>query len=455
MTENIISPGLSKIPIPSTQYLIPNNQFRSTINEQRTTNNETMTSLKPWLTIAEDSDFSIYNLPFGIFSQGDNEPRVGIAIGDYILDLCRLYELGKLEIAGVTREVLESNYLNDFISLGKGKTRLVRMRAQELLSEGNDEIRQYEDVLIPMGSAVMHLPVKVGDYTDFYSSIEHATNVGMMFRDPANALLPNWKHIPVGYHGRASSIIVSGQPVHRPKGQQKPPDSDTPVFGPSKRLDIELEMGFIVGRNTEIGDSIPVTEAEEYIFGMVLFNDWSARDIQKWEYVPLGPFLGKSFASSVSPWVVTMEALDYFRVPGPVQDPPVLPYLKLDGDRNFDVNLEVGLTPENGAETIICRSNFKYMYWNMSQQLAHHTVNGCNVCVGDLMASGTISGKDKNSYGSMLELSWGGKNPIELEGGNTRTFLEDYDTVTLRGFAEKDGIRVGFGEVRSQILPAK
>lgn len=294
----------------------------------------------------------------------------------------------------------------------------------------------------------------MGDYTDFYSSIEHATNVGKMFRDPDNALLPNWKHLPVGYHGRSSSIILSGEDIHRPKGQTKPPEGD-PVYGPSQRMDFELEMAFIVGKSTEIGDQVPADEAMDHIFGMVLFNDWSARDIQKWEYVPLGPFLGKSFASSISPWVVTMEALEPFKVAGPKQDPPVLDYLNTRGKQNYDLNLTVEIEPDGKEATVVSTSNFKYMYWSMSQQLAHHTVNGCNVNVGDMMASGTISGKSPDSYGSMLELSWAGKNPVELNDGSTRKFLQDGDTVIMKGYCEKDGIRVGFGEVRSKLLPAK
>jgi fumarylacetoacetase len=307
-----------------------------------------------------------------------------------------------------------------------------------------------------MDSVEMHLPVKVGDYTDFYSSIEHASNIGSMFRDPSNPLLPNWKHIPVGYHGRASSIIVSGTNIQRPKGQILPVNSETPIFSSSKRIDFELEMGYIIGKNTELGSSVSTSDAEDYIFGKVLFNDWSARDIQKWEYVPLGPFLGKSFASSISPWVVTLQALTPFKVKGPIQDPEVLDYLKFDGMKNYDINLSVSITPENSnIESVVCKSNFKFMYWNMIQQVAHHTVNGCNLNVGDMMASGTISGHNKDSYGSMLELSWGGKNPIELIDGSKRTFINDLDTITMRGYCEKNDIRVGFGEVKSKLLASK
>lgn len=318
----------------------------------------------------------------------------------------------------------------------------------------NDE-KTIEEAIYDIDEVEMLLPVHVPNYTDFYSSIEHATNVGKMFRDPDNALLPNWKHLPVGYHGRASSIVVSGTPIHRPKGQMKPADQDQPVFGPCKQLDFELEMAFIVNKMTDLGESVTVEDAEDAIFGMVIFNDWSARDIQSWEYVPLGPFLGKNFGSSISPWVVTLEALEQFRTSSPKQDPEVLDYLKFEGERNFDIQLEVALKPENGEENVICQSNFKYMYWNMAQQLAHHTVNGCNLEVGDMYASGTISGKDPHSFGSMLELTWRGQYPLKLSNGEERKFIQDNDTIIMRAFAEKEDVRVGFGEVSGTILPAK
>lgn len=378
-----------------------------------------------------------------------------MAFGDHVLDLAAMAEKGWLDRTGTSMESLEKPTLNDYIAQGKLITNAVRTRVQQLLSDDQSALKGHTDVFIPRENVQMHLPVHIGDYTDFYSSIEHATNVGIMFRDPENALLPNWKHLPVGYHGRASSIILSGQNIHRPKGQTKPPEGD-PTFGPTQRLDFELEMAFIVGSNTELGSSVDVKDATKHIFGMVLFNDWSARDIQKWEYVPLGPFLAKNFASSISPWIVTMEALDDYRVAGPKQDPPVLPYLQTTGDMNYDISLEVSLTPESGEnETTISRSNFKYMYWNMAQQLAHHTVNGCDVHVGDMMASGTISGPTPDSYGSMLELAWAGSRPIKLENGEERKFIQDGDTVIMRGFAEKEGKRVGFGEVSTKILPAK
>ena len=311
-----------------------------------------------------------------------------------------------------------------------------------------------EMALVHMKEVEMQLPVKICNYTDFYSSEEHATNVGSMFRDPKNALLPNWKHLPVGYHGRASSIVISGTPIHRPKGQIKPLDSDLPVFCPSHKLDFELEVAFITCSETELGSSISVQEAEDHIFGLVLFNDWSARDIQQWEYVPLGPFLGKNFGSTMSPWIVTLDALEPFRVKGPEQFPHVLPYLSVEGEKNFDLMLEVLIQAGQSDLTTVSRTNFKYMYWNINQQLAHHTVNGCNIQVGDLYASGTISGPSPGSFGSLLELSWNGQRPLHMSDGSQRKFLEDGDTVIMKGHAEKDGVRIGFGECRGEVLPS-
>lgn len=409
-----------------------------------------------WVEVAPNSDFSIHNLPYGIFEAEGRGPRAGVAIGDFILDLYAVARLGLLDDLNITSTVFQQPVLNDFIALGKPYWTSLRARMTELLSTDNEELKPHvEQVLVDRKSAVMHMPVSVGDYTDFYSSKEHATNVGTMFRGVENALMPNWKHLPVGYHGRASSIIVSGTPIHRPKGQMKPKEADAPVFGPSRLLDFELETAFIIGKNTGLGESIPVAEAEDAIFGMVLFNDWSARDIQGWEYVPLGPFLGKSFASSISPWIVTIDALDPFRIENYPQDVAVLPYLESPAKKRFDVNLEVVIQPKEGEGKVVCRSNFKYMYWNMPQQLAHHTVNGCNVKVGDMCGSGTISGTTPDSFGSMLELTWRGANPIDMPDGSTRKFINDHDTVIMRGFAEKDGIRVGFGEVTGQVLPAK
>jgi len=404
------------------------------------------------IDVPQDSDFSIYNIPFGIFSTTDSTPRAGVAIGEHIIDLVAL---GKLGVFDFDTAVLQQETLNDFIALGKATTSKVRTDIQQMLRDSNSVLAQNSGVFVTQSEVTMHLPVRIGDYTDFYSSIEHATNVGKMFRDPANALLPNWRHIPVGYHGRASSIVVSGQDFHRPQGQTMPKDAIVPVYGPSQRLDFELEMAFITGKNTQLGETVDVNAAEDYIFGMVLLNDWSARDIQKWEYVPLGPFLGKNFASHISPWIVTLDALEPFREKGPEQQPKVLPYLDQKGASNYDINLQVAITPDGKEETVVCNSNFKYMYWSMAQQLAHHTVNGCNINVGDLYGSGTISGKDENSYGSMLELAWIGTKPVQLNDGNTRTFINDGDTVTMRGYASKNGKRVGFGEVAAKVLPAK
>ena len=335
---------------------------------------------------------------------------------------------------------------------------MVRNRISELFLEGNSKLRDNQEhrnlVLFTMDEVEMQLPVDIGDYTDFYASKEHATNVGSLFRDPENALLPNWLRIPIGYHGRSSSIIPSGTPIHRPYGQTKPGNDGIPEFGPSKLVDFELEMAFITTDANQLGKRVPIEKAEDYIFGLVLFNDWSARDIQAWEYVPLGPFLGKSFASTISTWIVTLDALEPFRTNGPKQDPAPLPYLKHGENKNFDIKLQVAIQPENDEETVVANSNFKYMYWSMAQQLTHHTVNGCNLRSGDMMGSGTISGPTKDSYGSMLELSWRGQNSVPLKNGKERKFIQDNDTIVMRAFAEKDGLRIGFGECNGKVLPA-
>lgn len=415
--------------------------------------------MKSFINYPQNSDFSIHNIPFGVAVFNREYIACCTRIGDLVIDLATLYDYGFFdEIEGLNENVFEAYTLNEFIELGKPVTNAVRLKIQELLLESSSlshDEKTIEECFYDLDKVQMMMPLHVQNYTDFYSSIEHATNVGKMFRDPANALLPNWKHLPVGYHGRASSIVVSGINFHRPKGQMKPADAEKPIFGASKQLDFELEMAFVLNKNTEIGESISTQEAEDAIFGMVIFNDWSARDIQSWEYVPLGPFLGKNFCSSISPWVVTLEALEPFRTASPKQEPEVLDYLKFEGDKNFDINLEVYLQPENGEENLICKSNYKYMYWNMTQQLAHHTINGCNVEVGDLYASGTISGSEPNSFGSMLELTWRGQNPLKLSDGTERKFIEDHDTIIMRGFSEKNGIRIGFGEVRGKVLPAK
>lgn len=414
--------------------------------------------LKSWIPVPENSDFPIQNIPFGIFSTSSKSKRAGIAIGDQVLDLFELASAGLLNQVEKDASVFNNPYLNPIINKGKDYSRALRNLISEILENSNPVLRDDDDLrsrsLIPMVDVKMHLQVKVGDYTDFYSSKDHATNVGKMFRDPENALLPNWLHIPVGYHGRASSIITSGKEIKRPKGQVKQNDSELPVLSACRLLDFELEMAFITHPGKSLGESITTDEAEDYIFGLCLFNDWSARDIQKWEYVPLGPFLGKNFASSISPWIVTLDALEPFRLDGPEQNPEVLDYLKYTGEKRFDVNLEVYIHSSVANPTRVSQSNFKHMYWNMSQQLAHHTINGCNIKGGDMMASGTISGPTPDSYGSMLELSWAGSKTIELDDGSERKFILDGDTVTIKGWSANDKVRIGFGQVSNKILPA-
>jgi len=418
-------------------------------------------SISAFLDVDEDSPFPIQNLPYGVFSPPTSStPRVGVAIGDHVLDLALLNAEGAFDHSTVNdnRPFAQAS-LNAFMSLGKPVWRAVRERVHTLLRADTADLRDdpalREKVLHERDNVTLHLPVEVGDYTDFYSSEHHARNVGSMFRDPENALKPNWKHLPVGYHGRASSVILSGEDVRRPCGQTRPNDDEPPVYGPTQLLDFELEVGFFTGPGNDRESPIPIDETPEHIFGFCLVNDWSARDIQGWEYEPLGPFLGKSFATTISPWIVPMAALEPFRVAGPEQDPDPLDYLQHDGDWAFDVNLEVDLQSEAmDTPTTVCKSNFKHMYWSVCQQLAHHTVNGCNTKPGDLMASGTISGPTEDSYGSMLELSWRGQNPVELSDDETRAFLEDGDRVILRGHAQGDGYRVGFGTAEGTVLPA-
>lgn len=417
--------------------------------------------LKSWLLVEQGSDFPIQNIPFGIFKpRNRTTSRAGTRIGNHVIDLAAIAEKGYLVDEGIANpDVFKQASLNDFIALGKPVWRAVRNKISDIFNRENEEIWNTEDfrdgVFYRVGDVDMLMPVQVGDYTDFYSSEEHATNVGKMFRDPDNALLPNWKHIPVGYHGRASSIAVSGTNVHRPVGQIKPKGQDLPDFGPSQLLDFELEMAFITGKATQLGDRVSPQEAADYIFGLVLFNDLSARDIQRWEYVPLGPFLSKNFASVISPWIVTLDALEPFRVNGPKQRPAVLPYLKLEGPSNYEIKLDVLLENENFKPHRVCRSNFKHMYWNMFQQLAHQTVSGCNLNVGDMYASGTISGPTPSSFGSMLELSWNGTKPLKMPDGSERKFIQDHDTIVMTGHAEHEDIRIGFGECRTTILPAR
>lgn len=415
------------------------------------------TNRKSWLEVPENSDFPIQNIPFGVFLTKENVVTVGTRIGNYAIDLGALQQLDYFHGIELTDDMFMQDTLNDFISDGQKTWRLVRNRIAEIFDIDNSKLRdsiKHKDIIIfKVEDVEMQLPVLIGDYTDFYSSKEHATNVGKMFRNPENALLPNWLHIPVGYHGRSSSIVPSGISIHRPMGQTLPNGETSPVFGPSRLVDFELETAFITTDANIMGENIPINEAEDYIFGMVLLNDWSARDIQKWEYVPLGPFLAKNFATSISPWIVTMDALEPFRTKGPKQEPTPLPYLQQKGKHTFDINLEVTIQPEKSEPTIITKTNFKYLYWTMSQQLTHHTSNGCRVNSGDMMGSGTISGPTPDSFGSMLELTWGGKNPIKLKDGTERKFINDGDTVIMKGFCQNGKIRIGFGEVSNKLLP--
>ncbi len=415
-----------------------------------------MSYTQSFIVVAENSDFPLQNLPYGVFQPQGEHARVGVAIGTEVLDLAALEAAGLLPTGA--QNVFGQTSLNAFIALGRPVWQQVRARLQQLLSADCAELRDNAALrakaFYPQASVSMLLPIEVPGYTDFYSSKEHAYNVGCMFRDPKNALLPNWSELPVGYNGRASSVVVSGTDLVRPSGQIKLPNEERPVFSACRKLDFELETGFIVGKATALGEPIAIEEAENHIFGMVLLNDWSARDIQQWEYVPLGPFNSKTFGTSISPWVVTLEALEPFRCASPVQEPQPLPYLRENTANNYDIHLQVAIAAD-GSETVISNTNFKYMYWSMMQQLTHHTIAGCNVRVGDLMGSGTISGPEKDSRGSLLELTWNTTEPLTLVNGEQRGFLEDGDTLIMRGHCQKDGLRIGFGEVRGTVLPAK
>ncbi|QEZ43318.1 fumarylacetoacetase [Cupriavidus oxalaticus] len=413
-----------------------------------------------WIDSANDGQthFPLQNLPYGVFSVKGQSPRVGVAIGDQIVDLAALDDAGLLPAAA--KGTFAGTTLNRFIALGKPTWTETRKRLTALLSGEDAALRDNaalrDKALVPMSAAALHLPVDIPGYTDFYSSKEHATNVGRMFRDPDNALLPNWLEIPIGYNGRASSVVVSGTTLHRPNGQIKLPNEARPVFSACRKLDFELEMGFIVGKESALGEPVSTADAPAHMFGMVLLNDWSARDIQQWEYVPLGPFNSKGFGTSISPWVVTMDALEPFRRDNPEQSPQPLAYLQQQDRNAYDIALEVALQPEGApAPSTICRTNFKAMYWTMAQQLAHHTVSGCNVRVGDLMGSGTISGTTPDSYGSMLELTRNGAEPVTLADGSERAFLQDGDSVIMTGYCQGEGYRVGFGTVSGKILPAR
>ena len=421
-------------------------------------------ALSSFVDGAADTDFPLQNLPYGAFRpSAGGDPRIGVAIGNRVLDLAACVDAGlfdEIDVNVQAQRLFHQSTLNAFMGTGASTWRTVRARIHTLLREDTPVLRDNADlqdtVFFDAEEVDMLLPVEVGDYTDFYSSREHATNIGTMFRGPENALKPNWLHLPVGYHGRASSIIPSGQAVRRPCGQLKPDDNAPPVYGPSRLLDFELEVGALIGTGNDLGTRIDVDDAGEHVFGLVLVNDWSARDIQKWEYVPLGPFLGKSFATTISPWVVPMAALEPFRVDGPKQDPEPLNYLKQSGPQNFDIQLNVGLQTEAmDAPHTICETNFNYMYWSVAQQVAHHSVNGCNLRPGDMLASGTISGPTEDSYGSMLELSWRGEKPLKMPSGETRSFIQDGDRVVMSGHAEGSGYRVGFGTAEGIVLPAE
>ena len=414
-------------------------------------------SLRSFIPVDPASDFPIQNLPYGVFSKDGLAPRVGVAIGDYVLDLWELAQ--DCRIDGVEPGVFAASSLNAFMALGPKVWSRTRARLSELLRDDHGELRDNESLrkraLVPMANAKLHMPIAVAGYTDFYSSKEHATNVGVMFRGKDNALQPNWLHMPIGYNGRASTVVVSGTKVRRPRGQLKPPTAEVPTFGPCKRLDFELEMGVVVGQSSVMGEMLTEAQAEAMIFGFVILNDWSARDIQQWEYVPLGPFQAKAFATSISPWIVTREALEPFRVRGPAQEPEPLAYLRQTGANNYDMELDIALRAGtmNAAQTI-CRTTFKYMYWSSVQQLVHHASSGCAMNVGDLLGSGTISGPEKHQRGSLLEISWNGTEPVELAGGVKLTFLEDGDSLVMRGWCQGDGFRVGFGEVEGTIVAA-
>jgi len=413
-----------------------------------------------WVNVPAESNFPLENLPYGVFSTA-SEPqhRIGVAIGNHILDLSKIAHLFDGPLLSEHQAVFQQSSLNGLMSLPRACWIEARQTISSLLSRSNPKLRDSTELrakcIVVQAEATMHLPAKIGDYTDFYSSIDHATNVGIMFRGKENALMPNWKYIPVGYHGRASSVVVSGTPIRRPNGQTRPVETEPPKFGPCRLMDFELEMAFFVGGVTpSMGQPIDMKNVEEHIFGMVVMNDWSARDIQKWEYVPLGPFLGKNLGTSISPWVVSMEALKPFAVDNYLQDPAPLQYLQHNDKYTFDVKLSVAIQPEGGQPSTVCESNMKYLYWTMKQQLVHHSITGCNMNPGDLLASGTISGPEPTSFGSMLELSWKGTKPMKLNDGTERKFLKDGDTVIMEGVCVANGIRIGFGSVSGKLLPA-
>jgi len=403
------------------------------------------------INVVKDSDFPIQNLPYSIFTTKKKQtPSVCTRFDNTVIDLAALVRHGFLD----DESIFAQSSLNAFMATGKANWQKVRTRLTELLQNEIKVLEEKQDICYHIEDVTLHLPIEIGDYTDFYSSIHHARNIGTMFRPNDNPLLPNYVHVPVGYHGRASSVVVSDTEIKRPHGQILPPNAKAPIFSPSKKLDFELEMAFVVGTGNQLGEPINIDNAYDHIFGLTLMNDWSARDIQKWEYVPLGPFLSKSFATTISPWIIPLLALEPFKTQPEKQDPKPLDYLQAKNDTSFDINLTASIqTKKISQPEIICQTNFSYLYWTMAQQLAHHTVNGCNIKTGDLMASGTISGSEPGSYGSLLELAWGGQNPLTLSSGETRTFLEDGDTITLNGFCQGGGYRIGFGEAKGKIMP--
>lgn len=418
--------------------------------------------LTSWIEVDDNSDFPIQNIPFGVFRKIQNgfAHHVGTRIGNSVIDLYRIASKGFFEDCGIIDiEVFNQGSLNKFAGLGQTVHRKIRKKITELFSINNPILRDNyvfrNEILTSIDEVEMLLPVEVADFTDFNSCLEHAVNIGKMYRDPVNPLPPNWRHMPEGCPGRSSSIVVSGTKIHRPLGQYKPGDAAFPIYGATRRLDFELEVAFITCKESELGSTIPVEKAEEYILGFVLLNLLAARDFQTWEQVPLGPYTSKSFGAIMSPWVVTLDALEAFRVTGPRQEPKVLPYLHSTGAHNFDINLEIILEPESLERLPLCKTNFRFVYWNICQQLAHQSKNGCRIRVGDVYASGTISGQTPESFGSMLELTWRGSKPIELSDGSVRKYLYDYDKVIMKGYGKRNGIRIGFGECETQIMPIK
>ena len=420
-----------------------------------------MTLIRSWIESAntKQTDFPLNNLPYGVFTVSDSDPHCCVAIGDMVLDVTSLEELEILE-PSKSEKVFNEPYWNSFMELGPETWALFRKNLTDLLKENFDEAIAetksiLENSLIPQKDCILHMPFVISEFTDFFASYHHAKNVGTMFRGPENALPPNWLHIPIGYNGRASTVIVSGTDVKRPTGQLKPPTEDIPYFGPSKRFDFELELGAIVGTNTDIGTTLTTQEADDMIFGYVILNDWSARDIQAWEYQPLGPFQAKATATTISPWIVTKAALEPFRKFTPKREVPLLKYLEEKGPMLYNIDLSVSIeTNSSGGSNEITKTNYSEMYYASAQQLAHHTSSGCAMSCGDLLGSGTISGPEKHQYGSMLELSWGGKNPIQLQGSETRTFLEDGDIIRMSGAADGGSYKIGFGENIGKIIPA-